>query len=465
MEEDNCHLCHIHDHATSSGLTRTTPLRSSQIRSRHASHSSRHEPAVSTLPHTHGHSSHNHSHIHSNGHAGGSNGHAGLPLNAGSLHRDTLHRQGSTRDKHERVASVLARLSEKSHSVPGSRNSTLTNDHISVIPDGHANPELSFSYVTPDPHNPIRRSKSHRNPFTGHLEHRSPSLPMHVNNSDVLHEPDLLMTTIPRVPGGSRHSTLSRHQNMGHHRSNLSLANDTDQDYYIHATRARYKDDERKQRFNLQTVMLIGCYTMLFVVAIIVGVVLCQQNGWLGFGNHHSDSSKSRHMPDNTRGLRPIPDYTDVMDNRPRNNRMPPDTTQVGVAGVGNGGNFPRDPPQRPNLNGGQPTHSGGNNGFGTFGNSNFDSSGKSLDMPIDPLRAFDPNANGFGLDINNNQGSLNNNQGINNPARGNNQGSINNFGTPNNQPINNRGGNSNNQGFGNNFNNPANANNRGGLP
>lgn len=49
---------------------------------------------------------------------------------------------------------------------------------------------------------------------------------------------------------------------MGHG-SNLTLAQDTEQDYYLHVNRARYKDDARKQRFNLQTVMLIGCYTML----------------------------------------------------------------------------------------------------------------------------------------------------------------------------------------------------------
>lgn len=59
-----------------------------------------------------------------------------------------------------------------------------------------------------------------------------------------------------------RTSTLSRHD-LHPHGSNLTLAQDTEQDYYMHIHRARYKDEARKQRFNLQTFMLIGCYTML----------------------------------------------------------------------------------------------------------------------------------------------------------------------------------------------------------
>lgn len=64
-----------------------------------------------------------------------------------------------------------------------------------------------------------------------------------------------------------RTSTLTHLGTKARHGSNLTLAQDTEQDYYLHVNRARYKDEARKQRFNIQTVMLIGCYTMLVSIA------------------------------------------------------------------------------------------------------------------------------------------------------------------------------------------------------
>ncbi|XP_064110983.1 homeobox protein 2-like [Macrobrachium nipponense] len=253
---NDCHLCHIHDHAPASTLLRTHPLRASQSRSRNPSKSS-----ITTLNRN---LHHHHHHHHDGGHHSRDN--------------------GTIRDadaKSMRVASALAKLSERSHSLPGSRASTISRPNVvSVLPNGSP-PE--HVHRGNDVHSISRSQREYNNVLAALLDTRVGSLPS--SHSASHREPDLL-NALPRTRNNSRASTLSRGQL---HHSNLTLAQDTEQDYYTHINRSRFKDEARKQRFNIQTVMLIGCYTMLFVVAIIVGVVLCQQNGWLGFGHGSSD--------------------------------------------------------------------------------------------------------------------------------------------------------------------------------
>ncbi|XP_066958510.1 uncharacterized transmembrane protein DDB_G0289901-like [Macrobrachium rosenbergii] len=253
---NDCHLCHIHDHAPASTLLRTHPLRASQSRSRNPSKSS--TTTLSRNLH------HHHHHHHDGGHHSRDN--------------------GTIRDadaKSMRVASALAKLSERSHSLPGSRASTISRpNEVSVLPNGSP-PE--HNHRGNDVHSISRSQREYNNVLAALLDTRVGSLPS--SHSASHREPDLL-NALPRTRNNSRASTLSRGQL---HHSNLTLAQDTEQDYYTHINRSRFKDEARKQRFNIQTVMLIGCYTMLFVVAIIVGVVLCQQNGWLGFGHGTSD--------------------------------------------------------------------------------------------------------------------------------------------------------------------------------
>ncbi|XP_053634469.2 uncharacterized transmembrane protein DDB_G0289901-like [Cherax quadricarinatus] len=279
----NCHLCHIHDHVPGSSLLRTHPLRVSHTRSRNHSRSS---SSGEGHPH-HSHHSRDHSHRsrdpsrHSRDHSRHSRDH--------SRHS----RDGSSREirdmeaKQAKAASTLAKLSERSHSLPGSRSSTLSRpNEVSVLPDGDAHHHHHHHQ-----HRDRRGSTGSRADYNGVLaallETRAASLPRN-HSVNVHREPDLL-TALPRTHNNSRSSTLSRTRDP--HGSNLTLAQDTEQDYYMHVHRARYKDEARKQRFNLQTVMLIGCYTLLFVVAIIVGVVLCQQNGWLGFGSSRAEEA------------------------------------------------------------------------------------------------------------------------------------------------------------------------------
>ncbi|XP_071513631.1 uncharacterized protein [Panulirus ornatus] len=263
----SCHLCHIHDHAPGTSLLRTHPLRASHSRSRHQSRTS-----TTPLPRSH------HSHaLHSHAHHSRDHDHA-------------RHSRESLREaeaKQAKVASALAKLSERSHSLPGSRGSTLSRaNEVSVLPDG-GDPH-GHHRGQQDGHGSTRSRAEYNGVLAALLETRAASLPS--NHTSVHREPDLL-SALPHPHNNSRTSTLSRPRDP--HGSNLTLAQDTDQDYYMHIQRSRYKDEARKQRFNLQTVMLIGCYTMLFVVAIIVGVVLCQQNGWLGFGHGKAEEASS----------------------------------------------------------------------------------------------------------------------------------------------------------------------------
>ncbi|KAK7074655.1 hypothetical protein SK128_009806 [Halocaridina rubra] len=266
----DCHLCHIHDHAPGSTLLRTHPLRASQ-RSRN--------PSTTTL-HRNGH----HHHHHMNG---------GHHSRDNSILRDTDA-------KTARVASALARLSERSHSLPGSRTSTLSRQNeVSVLPDGSGH---DHGHRGGDVHSLSRSQREYNNVLSALLDSRVGSLPS--NHSTVHREPDIL-NALPRTRNNSRASTLTRAQLHRGPGSNLTLAQDTEHDYYTHINRGRYKDESRKQRFNIQTVMLIGCYTMLFVVAIIVGVVLCQQNGWLGFGHGTPDESPGNLSNSPTRNVNP----------------------------------------------------------------------------------------------------------------------------------------------------------------
>ncbi|XP_068245844.1 uncharacterized transmembrane protein DDB_G0289901-like [Palaemon carinicauda] len=253
---NDCHLCHIHDHAPASTLLRTHPLRASQSRSRNPSKSS--TTTLNRNLHNH------HHHHHDGGHHSRENG--------------TIREADA---KSLRVASALAKLSERSHSLPGSRGSSISRpNEVSILPNGSPPEHSHRGNEIPS----ISRSqREYNNVLAALLETRAGSLPS--SHSASHREPDLL-NALPRTHNTSRASTISRGQL---HHSNLTLAQDTEQDYYTHINRSRFKDEARKQRFNLQTVMLIGCYTMLFVVAIIVGVVLCQQNGWLGFGHGSSD--------------------------------------------------------------------------------------------------------------------------------------------------------------------------------
>ncbi|XP_045603580.1 uncharacterized protein DDB_G0283357 [Procambarus clarkii] len=269
-----CHMCHIHDHVPGSSLLRTHPLRVSHNRSRNPSKSShtRH-----SRDHSRDHIHHSRDHIHHSRDHSHHSHHSHHSRDSGSREiRDAEIKQA-------KVASALAKLSERSHSLPGSRSSTLSRpNEVSILPDVDAHLH----------HRHDRRgSTGSRADYNGVLaallETRAASLPSHHSGS-VHREPDLL-TALPRTHHNSRTSSLSRTRDP--HGSNLTLAQDTEQDYYMHIHRARYKDEARKQRFNLQTVMLIGCYTLLFVVAIIVGVVLCQQNGWLGFGHSQAEES------------------------------------------------------------------------------------------------------------------------------------------------------------------------------
>ena len=218
-----CHLCHIHDHAHDHGSTllRTSPLRHSRkSRSRHNSSRSHHHNAH--------HDHHHHHHDH------------GL--------NDPYHRTDITK-----LPSALARLSDRSHSLPGSRRGSISGNDISDLPNGSAE-----DYVT----RRMRTSRQERKNSRRSTEQVQPIVhsrrgSMARDTSPVHREPDLVLGTIPRVNPDSRNSTLSRVP------SHMSMPRESGQDYYLHVQQNRFKEEARKQRFNLQTVMLIGCYTLL----------------------------------------------------------------------------------------------------------------------------------------------------------------------------------------------------------
>ncbi|RXG72256.1 hypothetical protein Avbf_07270 [Armadillidium vulgare] len=230
-----CHMCHLHSH-NQDNLLKTSPLRNSRCRSRSSSKHRNH----------HGHSNSGYS---------------------------------TTRDEVSRVArsnssSALARLTDNSHSLPGSRTNSLSRYHreVSIMPDGG------------DTYGRVMRSSSSTrsldtNPPMTILDARTTSLP---RISTLLHshpqihaQPDIIVNALPRSRAESRTGSLTRNA--------VNLSQDNSHDYYLDIHRQRFKDEKRKHRFNLQTVMLIGCYTLL-MIAIVVSVVLCYQNGWLGLG-------------------------------------------------------------------------------------------------------------------------------------------------------------------------------------
>ena len=223
MPDSTCHLCHIHDHAPGSTLLRTSPLRQSKTRTRFNSTSSHHH-------HNHGHSHHHH-HNSSN---------------------EPYHRTSDI----ARIPSALARLSERSHSLPGSRrNSVSRHEPVSVLPNGSAEDYTRHLRSSRQDIRGSHRSLDHGIQNQTILDTRTVGLIR--EPTPIQREPDLLMETLPRSLHDSRNSTLSRVP------SHISMARETGQDYYLHIQQNRYKDEARKQRFNLQTVMLIGCYTLL----------------------------------------------------------------------------------------------------------------------------------------------------------------------------------------------------------
>lgn len=179
----SCHLCHIHDHAPGSTLLRTHPLRASQTRSRNPSTS------TTTLGRGNGHHSRDHVHAHH------SRDHA-------HVHHSREHSR-EVDAKHAKVASALARLSERSHSLPGSRNSTLSREpEVSILPDGNVHALAHHrSHSGSDGHNSTRsRAEYNNGVLAALLETRgSGSLPPHHPHR----EPDLL-TALPRTHNGSR---------------------------------------------------------------------------------------------------------------------------------------------------------------------------------------------------------------------------------------------------------------------
>ncbi|KAF2367445.1 hypothetical protein FHG87_001800 [Trinorchestia longiramus] len=244
---DECHLCHIHDHNHPSTLLRTSTLRDASPPSRARRHSSR-GGSMDRDYHRH-HRDHHHHHHHNH-------------------HHDKERRHSRS----GRVPSALARLSEhNSHSLPASRSNTLNlyPEQVSVLPDG-----------------------GHRFIGGDRVSVRSLELtsPRHTDDNGSHHS--LQQTTTLQKPLSNTlgSSFMPLHSHGGSHLSLqqatvMPSSQDRAQDYYLQVNRLPYKEDARKHRFNLQTVLLIGCYTLLFVMAIIIGLVLCHQNGWLGFGS------------------------------------------------------------------------------------------------------------------------------------------------------------------------------------
>ncbi|XP_018018572.1 putative uncharacterized protein DDB_G0289263 [Hyalella azteca] len=242
---EDCHLCHIHDHNHPSTLLRTSTLRDPSPPPRPR----RHSRSGSMDRDYHHHDRHHHHHHHHD--------------------RERRHSRSG------RVPSALARLSEhNSHSLPASRSNTLNlyPEQVSVLPDGGHRfiggdrVSVRSLELTSPRHAPDNRS---------HLS---------------LQQGATLQKTLPDNMGTMGSAYLPLRSHGGSHLSLqqgtvIPTVQDRAQDYYLQVNRLPFKEDSRKHRFNLQTVLLIGCYTLLFVMAIIIGLVLCHQNGWLGFGS------------------------------------------------------------------------------------------------------------------------------------------------------------------------------------
>lgn len=205
-----------------------------------------------------------------------------------------------------RVPSALARLSEHSiaQSLPASRSNTLQlyPEQVSVLPDGGHRfiggdrASVRSLELTSPRHAPDNRS------------HHSLVMQTTTLQKPSVSTTDLLNTSLPPLRAHPSQLSLSRHNTLE------PLTQPTPADYFMQ--RLPFKDDGRKHRFNLQTVMLIGCYTLLFVMAIVIGIVLSYQNGWLGFGSPktflvdgNSDNPTSKSV------------FGDAVDNNIANNR------------------------------------------------------------------------------------------------------------------------------------------------
>lgn len=230
---DDCHLCHIHDHNHPSSLLRTSTLRDSSPPPRPRRHSR--SGSIDKQYRSH-HSDHNHHNHHNHNH---------------HHHHD--------RERHHsragRVPSALARLSEhSSHSLPASRSNTLNlyPEQVSVLPDGGHRylggdrTSVRSLELTSPRHAPDNRS--HHS-----LQHvTSMQKPSHLHSST-----DILTNSMPALRSHGSHLSLN-HLPLG-----LTSPETRTADFFMPGNRLPYKDDSRKHRFNLQTVMLIGCYTLL----------------------------------------------------------------------------------------------------------------------------------------------------------------------------------------------------------
>lgn len=223
-----CHLCHLHSH-NHDNLVRTSPLRQSRGKSRHSKYST----SSNSHRHHHGHS------------------------NSGYSSRDEpIERMGRSNS-----SSALARLTDHSHSLPGSRSNSLSRyqREVSTLPDGgdtYTGRGMRTSTST--------RSLDLNPPLTSLLDARTTSLPRvstSLHHTQIHAQPDILVNALPRSRANSRSGSLPRNP--------VALSQDNSHDYYLDMHRQRFKEEKRKNRFNLQTVMLIGCYSLLVSLILI----------------------------------------------------------------------------------------------------------------------------------------------------------------------------------------------------
>ena len=243
---NDCHLCHIHDHNSPSTLLRTSTLRdNSPPPSRHhrrhgtRSRSGSIDNAYRESRHHH-HDRHHHHHNHDRHHH----------------HHDRHHGSGSK--VVGRVPSALARLSEHSavQSLPASRSNTLQlyPEQVSVLPDG------GHKYIGGDRASVRSLELSSPRHAPDNRSHHSLIQTTTLQKPTTILSADMLTNSLPPL--------------APHHGSQLSLNRQsslpppppqpTPADFFMQVNRLpSFKDESRKHRFTLQTVMLIGCYALL----------------------------------------------------------------------------------------------------------------------------------------------------------------------------------------------------------
>ena len=229
---DSCRRCHSQDEANLSRMARDSspnPRPHRHYRSGSVADISRQHDSLDDYAHEH----HHHS----------------LPHN----HQSFSHsHHNHTTDRKLRGSSGLARLSEhhSSHSLPSSRSNTLNvyPDQVSVLPDG------GRRYLGGD-----RRNMSslglHRDMLDNQSLYRSQSIYKNPN---------------PLGLAGLNASRLSLHHSMG----GMPNPESRHSDFFLPASRFPFNWKSKKRMLKLQTIMLVGCYSLLVSITFIFTVLM-----------------------------------------------------------------------------------------------------------------------------------------------------------------------------------------------